>query len=115
MALFNDDLFYLSEKVIFKPQETYLKASSIIRELIHEDSKAFEILKTSATLLLRRIKLLDEKIKIKLPITLSGDLANTYKQFFPKERLIIFDNKVNSLMLNYGIKILKKSYNHPQK
>lgn len=107
-ALFNNDLCALSESIERNPEDTYTKISSIVKELILEDPHAYAIVKASADLLLKKIKQLDNQLKIKLPIGLTGDLANLYKQFFPKERVISFKEKQSTTLLNYGIDFLKK-------
>lgn len=109
LALFNDDLYYLSESLVKEPENVYSKASSIVKELLSEEHTSFEIVKKSASLLFNRIKILDNQLKIKLPIALTGDLANLYKGFFPKNRIIKYHDKASTSALNYGINYLQKN------
>lgn len=111
LALFNDNIYYLSESLERESKNTYAKASSVVRELLCEDQKAQDIIKHSTNLLLERIVSIDNKLKTKLPIALAGDLANVYKQFFPKNRLISFKGKPNNLLLNYALSVLQQSIN----
>lgn len=108
LALYSDNLNRLSEDIVKEPGSTYLKASTLVRELINEDEKSYAIVKSSADLLLQKIKLLENQLNIKLSIVLTGDLAHLYKGFFPKERLIGFKEKHSDILLNYGINLLCK-------
>lgn len=106
LALFNDDLNYLAESAIFKPAITYAKTSAIVKELMFVESSAHKIIKKSADLLLERIRLIDNEIKIKLPIALAGDLGNIYKEFFPKNRIVGTKCKLSALLLDSGLELL---------
>lgn len=108
LALFNDDVYFLADSVLRTPSITYTKVSAVVRELIAEDAKSQEIIRNSAKLLLNRIQVIDNKIKSKLPIALAGDLANVYRAYFPKERLINLKDKMSNLLLNYGMAVLQK-------
>lgn len=108
LALFNNDLFSVSENIHDDADNIYAKAASTVRELLFEDRKAHDVIKQSANLLLQRIQLLDVKLKIKLPIALAGELANMYKNFFPSERLVELKNKLSDHLLNHGLKFLLK-------
>lgn len=109
LALFNDDIYYLSESIMREPDETYAKASSVVRELVSDDLNSQEIVKHSAKLLYSRVQQLDSRIKMKLPIVLAGDLANLYKPFFPKDRLLSFKDKTSALLMSYGLSVLQKA------
>lgn len=109
LALFNDDIYLLSESLAKDVHYTYSKASAIVRELACENQKAQEIIKLSTNLLLKRISLIDEQLKIKLPIALTGDLANIYKGFFPTNRMVTLKDNVSSILLNYGLEALQKA------
>ncbi len=106
LALFNDDLIALSEFVLINPGPAYLKASSIVKELMHNQKKSYEIVKKSFGLLMDRIKAIDTETKTKLPIFLAGDLAHIYEKFFPQNRIIKLKHRHNVVLLDYGIKIL---------
>jgi N-acetylglucosamine kinase-like BadF-type ATPase/transcriptional regulator with XRE-family HTH domain len=109
LALFNEDINLLSEGIMLDQASTYSRASSVVRELINVDTAAYEIVKKSADLLLKRIKSIDDKTKSKLPIILTGDLATLYSSFFPQKRLIKTKAIHGSLLLNYGVGVLQNN------
>lgn len=111
LATFNDDINYLSEYTMTNMGKSYAKASSIVKELMHQKQKSYEIVAKSAGLLMQRIKLVDEQTKTQLPICVSGDLAYIYESFLPEDRLMKFKNNHNTILLNYGIDMLKNTIN----
>ncbi len=109
LATFNDDINYLSEYTMTNMGKSYTTASSIVKELMYQKQKSYEIVTKSANLLMQRIKLIDNQTKTKLPICVSGDLAYIYESFIPEDRLRKFKNNHNTILLNYGIDFLKKT------
>ena len=109
LATFDDDIDFLSEYTVENPWQSYTKASSIVKELVHRHQKARGIVAKSADLLMQRIKVIDKETKTQLPICVSGDLAYIYEEFFPKNRLIKFKNSQNDILLNYGIELLNSA------
>jgi N-acetylglucosamine kinase-like BadF-type ATPase len=108
LSQFNDSVNSLAESVMLKPAITYTQASKIVKELIFVEPRAHAIIQKSAKLLLDRIKLIDNSTKIKLPITLVGELGSMYKEFFPRERVLNIREKLSLLLLDSGIASLKE-------
>lgn len=109
LATFNDDIDYLSEYTMTNMGKSYTRASSIVKELMHQKQKSYEIVAKSANLLMQRIKLIDDQTKTQLPICVSGDLAYIYEGFMPEDRLVKFKNTHDTILLNYGIDLLKEA------
>ena len=111
LALFNDNIGAIAESAMLSPASTYKKVSAIVKELTFTEPTAHDIIERSTGLLLQRIKLIDQTTKTKLPIALAGDLADIYKEFFPKNRLVKSQQKLSTTLLNYGLDSLKKITN----
>ena len=111
-ALFNNDLNFLAECITRTPLATYGKASGIVKALINEDNKSYEIVKKSAMLLLNRLNLLDERLQLKLPIIVTGELTGLYSPFFQNKRFNVKPQNFKIALVNYGIKRLKSQPNY---
>lgn len=111
LATFNDDINYLSEYTMTNSDKSYIRASSIVKELMYQKQKSYEIVAKSADLLMQRIKIIDEQTKTQLPICISGDLAYIYESFIPENRLIKFKDDQDTILLNYGMELLKSAVN----
>ena len=85
----------------------YSAASNIVKEFVHYQPKANEIIKKSFDLLFSDIKIIDKRVKKKLPIFLSGELAYLYESFFPKERLFPLNKPQSAILLQHGLNKLK--------
>lgn len=109
LALYNDDANSIAENALFEPIKTHKIISAIVKELMHIEPVAYKIVEKSARLLLRQVKQIDRTTKNLLPIALTGDLASIYKDFFPQERLITPSQKLSTILLNYGLTVLKKT------
>lgn len=106
LALFNDDLNFLAASTMEDPREVYLKASSVVKELMYHQ-KSYEIVKRSFDLLFKDIQFIDERTKTKLPIIVSGDLEYLYEDFFPKDRLIKRKEQQSTILLDHALKKLQ--------
>lgn len=109
LALFNDDINLLSEYTLTNPDSSYVKASAIVKELVHMRDKSYDIVKQSYELLMKRIAVIDKETKTKLPIAVAGGLAHIYESFFPNGRTIKFADRHNTVLLDYGIKTMQKA------
>lgn len=109
LALFNDDIDFLSESTMMNPAISYIKASSIVKELLHKKQQSYNIVKRSADVLMARISLIDKDIKNKLPIIITGDLAYIYEEFIPEQRIIKTKERHNDILLNYGLTVAKQA------
>ena len=107
LALFNDDIFYLGACTMEDSNTVYSAASNIVKEFVHYQPKANEIIKKSFDLLFSDIKIIDKRVKKKLPIFLSGELAYLYESFFPKERLFPLNKPQSAILLQHGLNKLK--------
>lgn len=107
LALFNDDIIFLCAQALDHPHETFLKASAIIKELMHHQQKSYDIVKKSYDLLFTDIHLIDTRTKSKMPIFIAGELAYLYEDFFEQERLIRIDERQSNVLLKYGLEKLK--------
>ncbi len=109
LALFNDDIDLLSECTMQDPGTYYSKASSIVKELMHKKQKSYEIIQESASLVMKKVELIDKETKNQLPIVITGDLAYIYEEFFPANRRMSFDKRHSTILLNYNVEQIKKS------
>ncbi len=110
LALYNDDIDLLSEATMENPGESYLKASAIVKELMNQNSKPYELVKRSADLLHAYVRIVDDRAKKHLPIFIAGELAHIYEQFFEPRRLIETKKRRNQILFEYGLSKLKNSF-----
>ncbi len=115
LALFNNDINLLSEYTLLNPESSYLKASSIIKELAHMRGKSYDIVKQSYKSLRKRIGLIDKQTKTKLPIAVAGGLTHIYESFFPQDRTIKFAGRHKTMLLDYGVKTVQKAIKDAKK
>lgn len=111
LSMVNSDLDVLSELVANRPQETYLKCSKILMELLFHKGVSYEILKEGHEIIQNKLDSIDLKINTELPIVMCGELGDLYKDFMDNERLIKTDNTSHNKLLDFGIKILQKNIN----
>ena len=115
LALFNNDINLLSECTLLNPESSYLKASAIVKELAHMRGKSYDIVNQSYKSLRKRISLIDKQTKTKLPIAIAGGLTHIYESFFPQDRTIKFSGRHNTMLLDYGVKTMKKAIKEAKK
>lgn len=115
LALYDDDIYLLAANTMENPSAYYSQASTLIKELAHDQKKSYEIIQESANLLLEHVKIIDKKTNQKLPIVICGELADLYEPFFPQARLLKIKRRQNELLLEYGLKFIKAAINTENK
>jgi N-acetylglucosamine kinase-like BadF-type ATPase/DNA-binding Xre family transcriptional regulator len=110
LAAYEGNVNALSEATMQAQKETFLLASSTLKELHYKKEKSSQIIEASAKLLLEYIYTIDKKSKAKLPILLAGELAHLYSEYIPKNRITkstpTLDPKQE--LLNYGLKSIER-------
>ena len=113
LALYNNDIYFLSTSTMENPETHYTQASSLVKELFHEQKQSYAIVEKSAQMLMDNIKIIDKKIGKALPICLSGELAHLYERFFLQKRLLKMTHSQSEILLQYGLDALSSlSDNH---
>lgn len=100
------DLNLLATRVFDDPRDTYVKVSSIVKELASREKKSADLIKQGFDNIWKRINLIDKEVGKELPICLSGDLAYLYEEFIPKARLYKTDSASETECFNYTNRLL---------
>lgn len=108
LAFYEDNLNYLSESAMTNPQQAYLQASAIVKEMIYKRQKSYEIVEQSAKLLQAEIDYIDKLASKKLPIYIAGELAHFYTPFFEQGRLLQVDEQPKNILLEYALQQLQQ-------
>ncbi|MEM9243718.1 MAG: helix-turn-helix domain-containing protein [Pseudomonadota bacterium] len=110
LALYNHNLCSLTETVNTSPEASYRQISEIIKSLAHDpNSKAHQIITTSAALIMETVNDIDRITETKLPIVMIGNLASLYTNTIntPRIKQINMPKQYNQLC-DYSIAKLQQ-------
>jgi hypothetical protein len=107
MALLNGNMDLIYSSVQENPSKIYNTASDIVKEFIHQE-KAKKIINKSVMLLLEDVETINSRAKENLPVFVAGGLADLYRMFFPKGKLIDREEQQSDVLLRYAVNYLER-------
>ncbi|WP_395167880.1 hypothetical protein ACGP04_09285 [Piscirickettsia salmonis] len=110
LAVFNFNLYEISEQISNTPNKTYNKAANILKnQYFQECQEAKSIINLGGEKIQEYILEIDNKIEDKLPVCITGDLSYLYQKYIPNDRLALSNKDQEELIRDYAIDVLNKA------